>query len=470
MSKPLALAVGAYQRTGFPSAPVINCLPEAAPTKPGEPQALIARSSLEVFKTSVGDGPLRAVFFKDGLFGDDTIIVSATAVYRMTSGGALTLLTGTLAGDGLVEIDAGQDADLNPVARVATGSALYKITHDNNVTLEDFPEAGGAGASSVAYVRGYWLAVEAGTDKVFFQVPGDTTWDPLSFASAEYAPDPIVAIRIVGEVIRFLGRTTDEGWALTGSDTEPFLEPYGGLLFPIGCRSRAAAVNCQGSLIYVDNNCIVRQSDGGEPTIISDNGLSEQIRKVAAADLKASFYIRDQHPCYVLSLGASATWVYDLAARKGLLANSYGYDYWRAQLFCAAGDACYAADAISTTIYRLDPDRRDDDDTTFTMEFCAFLPAADGTVAIDNLELHCAVGGSPLAGQGSDPLVWMRMSKDQGMTWSGKRYRGLGMTGKYRTRVRWNALGSAPAPNGAIFRFGVSDPVIRRISGVWVNA
>lgn len=465
----IALSFAASKRSGFPEAVTVNCLPEASPTIPSEPQSLIARAGLEVFKSTIGDGPIRAVFFRDGLFGGDVLILSAQTVYRVTSAGAVTAMSGTLAGDDIVDIDAGQDADLNSLARVATGSALYKITDTNLVTLEDFPEAGGAGASSVCFHGQFWIASVAGTDQDFYQVPGDTTWDALSFMSAEYAPDKIVANRSRGDQIWLLGSVTTEVWALTGSDTVPFITPYGGLKFDFGCRARTTAVNCQGALIWVDNNCMVRMTEGGQPSIISDNGLAEQIRGVDASDLRAGFYLKDGHPVYVLQLGATATWVYDLSARKWLRANSNGYDYWRAQLFCTAGDTVYCADIISTAIYRLDPDLRLDGTDTFTMEFMAFMDAPERSISIANLELHCEVGASPRTGQGSDPLIWMQMSVDKGKTWGSKRYRGLGATGRYSTRVRWNALGTAPAPFGAIFRFGVSDPVVRRISGVWVN-
>jgi hypothetical protein len=101
--------------------------------------------------------------------------------------------------------------------------------------------------------------------------------------------------------------------------------------------------------------------------------------------------------------------------------------------------------------------------------FSAYLETKERPVPVANLELHCAVGGAPLAGQGSDPLIGMQWSKNGGKTWSQIRYRGLGQTGRYGTRVRWNGLGQADAPQGMWFRFFVSDPTVTRISGASVN-
>lgn len=463
----LQLSFAAYKRSGFPEAVTVNCYPEPSPSKPSEPFALIARPGLEAFQT-VGTAPIRAIFQKQGLFANAALVVDASGVSTLDATGAVTALTGaTIASTGLVDVDAGLDADGNSIARIANGSALYKVT-GGVITQEDFPTVGGAGATSVAFYKGYWVASEAATDAFYYQVPATTTWVALQFASAEYAPDKLVAVRVFGELVALLGEATTEIWRASGEVAAP-LAPYAGLNFDFGCRSRDAAVNCQGSLIWVDHNCAVRLCAGGAAKIISDNGLSEQIRKVASADLRATFFVKDGHPVYVLTLGTEATWVYDLAAQKWTRANSLGYDYWRAHLCCNIGDAVLAADALSHQVWRMDPDRMTDGTDTFTVEFCAFLEALEAPVPIANVELHCQTGGAPLSGQGSAPLVSLQISYDGGKTYGPEKTRSLGATGDYAKRVRWSAQGTAQPPVGAVLKFAISDPVVRRISGVFVN-
>jgi hypothetical protein len=156
----------------------------------------------------VGDGPLRAIFTKAGLFSDAAIVVSASTVYLVDASGAVTSQSGSLTTNDILDVDAGQDADLNPIARFATGSALYKLAL-GAVTLEDFPAVGGAGATSVCEHRGFWFATETGTDQAFYLVPGDPVWKALSFASAEYSPDPLKGIRSRGDQFVLLGSETD---------------------------------------------------------------------------------------------------------------------------------------------------------------------------------------------------------------------------------------------------------------------
>jgi len=461
--------LSSFKRTGFAPMPLVNMLVEPDPSSQAAPVALLARPGLDSF-ASVGTAPTRALWQRQGLFGDAALIVASGAVISLTAGAVQTTFGGvSVAGDALVDIDGGLDADYYSVARIATGSALYKVSSDGNVvTLEDFPVSGGAGATSIGFLSGYWLGTEAGSDAVYYQIPAASTWTALQFASAEYAPDKNVCVRVVGETAWLMGETTLEGWRVTGNASSP-LEPMGGLKFDIGCRTKNAAVNCQGVLIFVDHTNSVRMTSGGEPSLISDHGLSEQISRTDAADIRASFYIKDQHPVYRLTLVSNGTWDYDLSSQKWTQANSEGYDYARAHLFAALPNAVLAADALSNAIYTVNPDSRLDVATTFTVEFCALLEVKEGRAPIANLELDCLLGDSPHTGQGSDPLIGMSVSKDGGFTYGPIQYRSLGVTGARLASPRWNALGDAVAPYGAVFKFQVSDPVGRRFSGARVN-
>jgi hypothetical protein len=463
-----SLVFAASKRTGFPEAIARNVLVETDPTSGSEPIALIARFGLEAYKT-VGTAPIRCVFQKQGLFDDDALILASTTLYRVSTTGSVTALSGTVAGDDLVDIDAALDADLNSVARIATGNALYLVEGvTNTVVQETFPDSGNAGATSVQHISGYWVATEAGTDAAYYIEPAGSTWNALQFASAEYAPDKLKGARVVGEIIWLLGESTLEGWRVTGDATSP-LEPVGGLKFDVGCLSLFAAVNCRGTLIFVDADGSVRMTAGGEPSVISDSGLAEQVRRTAAADVRASFFIKDQHPVYVLTLGAGSTWLYDLSSKRWTTATSATLSYWRADLFCNQAGAVLARDALSNQIYRLDPDLLSDAGATFAMEFCAVIETKERSIPVANVELHCEVGGSPRAGQGSDPKVVLQISSDGTKTYGDARERGLGATGDYAKRPRWASLGTARAPRGYWLKFLISDPVVRRVSGVAFN-
>jgi hypothetical protein len=460
----ILLAYSAHKRTLFPEAHTLNCYAEKSPTKPGAPEALIARAGLEEFQ-EIGTAPYRGVFQQDGLLDDATFVVAETGAYTITAGGVITSLGGVaIAGDDLVEIAGGLDADGNSVIRIANDSALYKyVSGSGGVVEEDFPSSGGAGATSVAYLTGYWLAVEAGTDFIYYIEPAGVAWGQLEFAAAEFGSDKLKGVRAVGEIGWLLGSATTEGWRATGDATSQ-LEAAGGLKFDFGCRTIAAAVNCAGDLMMVDNNCEVRRSQGGEPVVVSDHGLSEQIRRTSAMDLSASFFQKDGHRFYVLHLGTAATWVYDLTTGRWTRFSSLNLAYWRARLFATMGDTVLAFDRSSEQVWRLDPDRRTDGDDVFTVEFCGFIDVPEGQEDVANIELDCLTGDSPRTGQGSDPLIGLRVSRDGGKTYGTVRHRPMGATGDYTVTPRWNAFGAAKAPHGLICKWEISDPVGRRFS------
>lgn len=465
-----AISFGAHERTGNPTLAALNCYAEEYPSAGGKRLQMRARAGLATFKT-VGDGPIRAAQQKDGIFDGAAVIVSGTGVFQLASDGSLTTLTGTIPGDDFVDLDSGQDSSLVSMAYGATGEGLYLI-QNGTVSREAFPDASDdVGATSVCYHRGFWIATKAGTEQAYVKIPGDTTWAALSFQSAEYKPDPLKGVRSRGDQVGMLGSSSFEVFALSGV-ADPPLSPYGGLVYDHGCRSIATAVNCDSTLVYVDNRCQVRAWAGGEPQIVSGPGLAEQIRGVAASDLRAWTYSADGHVFYVLTLGSVATWVFDLngSGEKWTTFNSLGYDFWRAHLGCSIGDVTLACDRIDATVYRLDPDRRTDGSTQFAVKFCAMIEGQDQAIPLDNAALLCDLGDVPRSGQGSAPLISLAISRNQGKTFGAAMERPLAVTGDFTSVPTWNALGEVPRFLGAILLFTVADPVGRIFKRVFINA
>jgi hypothetical protein len=468
MGSPVPIAFASNQRTGFPQAVALNYLSEKSPTKPTTVDAMIARAGLVAF-LQVGNAPIRGVFAKAGLLSDQAFIVAQNTAYLVSVAGVITALTGTIAGDALVDIDGGLGQDEGQsIIRIANGSALYKFDSlGTTVVQEDFPSAGGAGATSVQFWSGYWVAVEAGTDFFYWQEPASSTWTALEFAAAEYAPDPLKGIRILGDQAFLLGSATTEPWYLTGDASDPML-PTSGLKFDIGCRNLFTAINCKGSLVWVTDDSSVVMSDGGAPRIISDNGLAEQIRRTAAADLSAGFFVKDQHPCYVLHLGTTATWVYDLSSGRWCNFGSLGFDYWRPLLFANLGDVVICSDRNSNQVWKLDPDAGTDAGDAIVKEFYAFLEVAEGNFPLGNVEIDCLRGDAPTSNPDDESIMVLEISRDEGASWSSPRQRGLGERGRRMVRPRWNGLGQIPAPGG-ILKFTTSCEGRMRVSGVRAN-
>lgn len=464
------LAYGAYDRSigAFPHLIQMNMVAERTPTQIETPLALIARPGLTFF-ASVGSGSLRGISRKNGLFDEAAVIVSGNEVYTLSTSASPVLQTGALETSmGRVQIALGRDPNGVSQARIVDGTRIY-LTQNGTTTAENFPSGSETdGASSVAYIRQFWLAVKTSTAQVYYLVPGDTDWNALDFASAEYQPDPIVCIGILGEQIFLLGSSSTEVWALTGS-TSPAIAPYGGLAWNVGCKARDTVVNVRNTLVWVSDRGEVVQSTGGEPMIISDHGLDEQIRQSDPTTLMAWTFTVDGHTYYVLSL-EDQTWIYDMVTKLWSRASSRDYNYWRAGLGCDVSGNAYAADIRpgSNTIWSIAPDTMSDDGDEIIRTCTAFFEMRDGKLACGNISIVCSAGQGLQTGQGANPLVGMAYSDDYGQTFSDYEYISSGQVGQYNYRVRWNRKGSLHSP-GRYFRFRCSDPVTFRMSDVRMN-
>lgn len=457
---------GAYHRTGFPPLTQTNMLAERTASQITNPMALIVRPGLDNF-ANVGEGPLRGINRKTGLFNESAVVVSRDEVFTLGPSGAVTQQTGVLETTAnRVQIAMGRDSDGLSQARIADGERLYLVAN-GMVISEQFPSATETdGADSIAYIRQFWLAVKAGTQQVYYLVPGDTEWNALEFASAEYQPDPIICIGILGDQIFLLGSASTEVWALTGS-TAPAIAPYGGLAWDLGCKARDTVCNMRGSsLIWVTDKCEVVQSFGSTPQIISDNGLAERIRRSSPLGLRAWTFSIDQHIYYVLSLEAE-TWVYDVTTKLWSNSASFDRSYWRAHLGTDVSGDAFALDAQagSNQVWKVNPDTQTDAGDPIIATATAFHELKSGRDGCGNISIIASVGTGLQEGQGSNPIVELRWSDDQGQTWTDWKWTGLGRVGNYEKRVRWNRLGQIRAP-GRYFQFRRSDPVVFRLSDV----
>ncbi len=138
------------------------------------------------------------------------------------------------------------------------------------------------GAISVASINSYVIVVpvqdeDAGTIGMFYWIqPGETSIDPLDFATAERSPDKIHQVKVYGDMFWLLGTVTTEPWVTTGSATAP-MQRFTGILFDRGSWE-GTAIQVKDSLIVVDEDGGVFQIASGQNRI-SRPDIEERIRR-----------------------------------------------------------------------------------------------------------------------------------------------------------------------------------------------
>jgi len=81
-------------------------------------------------------------------------------------------------------------------------------------------------------------------------------------------------------------------------------------------------------------------------------------------------------------------------------------------------------------------------------------------------ELDLERGQALASGQGSEPYVLLRLSRDGGQTWGEELRMAAGKLGEYQARVMARRLGHA---RDCVFEITVSDPVAWSIVGAYLD-
>ena len=172
----------------------------------------------------------------------------------------------------------------NAFAVTETGANLAwvtgaTLTGGGTPQLRQVAVPGDAGAISVDVLNSYVTVIPVqgrGVNGQFYWLePGETTIDPLNFATAERSPDPINQVVVFGDRAWMLGSKTTEPWITTGNLDAPW-QRFSGILYDRGAW-QGSAVRVGDSLIVVSEDGEVYQIGGGLKKI-SRPDIAERIR------------------------------------------------------------------------------------------------------------------------------------------------------------------------------------------------
>lgn len=177
----------------------------------------------------------------------------------------------------------GFGVDGNAVITTETGANLAwgsgTLTGGGTASLFQVPTPDEVGIISVVTINSYVICVPAqgeGVNGRFFWIePGESTIDPINFATAERSPDPILQAIVFSDMFWLCGSSTTEPWVFTGDPNAP-VQRFSGILFDRGTWE-GTAVQVKDSLIVTDPDGAVFQIKGGLKRI-SRPDIEERIR------------------------------------------------------------------------------------------------------------------------------------------------------------------------------------------------
>lgn len=165
---------------------------------------------------------------------------------------------------------------------LASGSfGAATLTGGVDDALSGVPVPDDEGIVSICVLNGYVLCAVANSDRIYFIRPGAIIIEDLDFFTAEAQPDEIISLLTLGDQFYAFGTQNTQVFYATGDSDAPFA-PVQGRAFSQGVfEGTSVLVNQQ--LFVVGQDCIVYAVSGG-PRPVSNNGVSERIRKAIVAE------------------------------------------------------------------------------------------------------------------------------------------------------------------------------------------
>lgn len=387
-------------------------------------------------------------------------------VLTITTNGVITVLTGTVSGDGPVTWARNNKSPLPDVV-LCNGTTTYTVTATDVTTFADpdWPSM-----RCVFNVDGY-IGGLTGSAQVWLTGLNDITVSALSFEAAQSNPDDGQRAVAYGRQAFIFGPASCEIYVNAGLTPFPFQRQE---VITVGLLGQWAIAGMEngwdGPLIFVASDGTVRRMDGYAATPISNDDVNRAIQSVINKDtLHAKVHVVGGHPIWSLT---SLTWTWEYHLRSGLWheRKSYGEDVnrWRAEQSCKFDGSWIVGDILSTKLFRLAADRVEEDGAPLvrviesgpTKEF-------PSRIACSEAHFDFSTGQGSLLGTDDEvnPKVTVQWSLDGGANWSnGINVRSLGSLGQYDKPVRVNRIGLSTGA-GLRFRLTTSSPVQMSLRG-----
>ena len=433
---------------------LLNLFAEKQPDDARTAAALVSTPTLQTWGAlgSVGSGPIRAM-------NDDTpgriYIVSGTHAYRLSFPLAGGVTVEDLGDVGAADAGTGSWNSFVTIAAGPTACSIvvpprgYTCSHDvgtplNEITDPDFP-----GATSVAYVDGYFAYSATGNTAQWFisELLDPTSFDALDFAFSDATPNVIrrvVAHRgelwTIGEggIEVFYDAGTSGLETTPGMSFFPFRRKVGGVI-RYGTNSPMSVCRATTSLFWLGIDGLVYRSNGYQAERISTHAI-EAIIGDGTVGLAALSHPYRGHWFYCITTATGRTLCYDLTTQvwHERSTSTDGVGPWAAGSCAVDNNSVHIFGSRTTgALYTLDMQPTDAGVTIIRQMTLPTIWANTRRAFCARAEIEMECGGAQTPG-----AVLLEWSDDGARTWGPSRTMSAGVAGDTRHRVYTTRLGS----------------------------
>lgn len=449
----------------------VNLYPESRDK--GTPKAqtwLYATPGLSAWQT-IGGGPYRGSFNQDGR----AFVISGTDFREVNADGTSTSRGTVAGGTDIGTIASNGDGGNQLLITVGFFGYVFNLTTNTltQIADADFPQGS---AAMCGFLDGYGIVILKNSATFQISALEDfTNWDALDIAQKSQTSDRLVNMTVDFDhkVVWLFGTQTVEIWWDSGAAAFPF-EPVPNSIMNFGCGAGTAVVNSSGGMLW-----IVENSDGGRMLYAGPGGTPKRVSTHAVEAAWASYsnvsamvaylYFWRGHEFCVFT-HPSGTWVYDalenewhewlewdqaLGEFTPHLGVTHMYAFERHLVGSRLDGTLYELSATTFT---------DNSQTVRRLRRAPHVFAGGHWVTCNKLRYDFEMGVGLTGGQGSNPQVMQRISRDGGRTYGNERWTSLGAMGQGTARVEYRRNGRWR--DGSI-ELTITDPVVVAICGAW---
>lgn len=398
--------------------------------------------------------------------------VIGNTVLLLTNGVASTIGTiGT--NSGLVFMD-----DNGVQLCIVDGSAGYLVDLTTmvmtTITDPDFP----SGCIQVVEQDTYFIVFDAGTEQFYISGQRDgSTWNPLDFASAEGAPDPIVGMISDHRELVFLGSQSTEFYYNSGDADFPFTRREGAFIEQ-GIVAPFSVAKMDNSIFWLGadkkGQGIVWKVNGYQPQRVSTHAVEFAIQNYSTiSDARAIVYQDRGHTFYLLVFPtAGKAWCYDAATNMWHERAHFSegqFTRWRGNCYMFHEGKHLVGDYENGIIYEMTLDAYDyNGDPRKWLRAWRVPNNENKNIFFYSLTIDAQMGvGLDGEVQGSDPQMMYRRSNDGGHSFGNERTVSMGKIGDYRARAIVRLLGKA---RNRVYEISGTDPNVVALIDAYQNA
>lgn len=448
----IPLGKGAYKRLDNPEIRLQNTMFEQDPANIEDQVSLIQRPGLSTWKTTNGSA-IRGLAFANAGDGVGVFAVAGTELKGFSpSGGAFSVATNVIPGAlncTIASLGIGLGVSFSFLLIITNETGVYQYVA-GAVSAVSFPDS--AGGTSVDVIGSRFVVTRAASQRFYWSALNAATFDALDYASAENKSDNLDCLKVVGDELWLMGKSTNEPWIETGDADIPF-QRVSGRTFQMGSANRATVCALDGMMFFVGGIDRRAFMIAPNPTPISDPGVEEKLRAAAVADLNGFCYLQGGHAVYVLNMGAQGSMAFDVSTGQWHEWSSYGDTSFRGRYSAPFGDGRTIVGDTSGRFNFLDPGAYEDNGDPIVQLWTGVVSASE-RVRCDNVILGATVGYALT--YPDNPKVGLRFSDDRGRTWSDFEYVSMGHRGEFETQIAWKRLGALRRP-GRVFQWRCAE-------------